>query len=270
MESSENNSFYIYSESKPPEYLSGILDKIWVFDSAVNSADDPHFGLIPDFTTSLIAVIPGDKPGLRLFITGPNSSNMKFETYPSQVTLGFRFMPGIISSFLNIQPKETLNKRISLEELFTGSQLTDLSAAVKSAKSIKEKTLKITRFILRHINKEKFADDEISDSINRIIDSDGSLKLEAIYSGLSISPRQFQRNFTKRTGISPKEFSRIVRFHKAARKLVNNNFRHFDTLVESGYYDQSHYYREFREFLGMLPGKFENRQKKIEYKELLK
>ena len=59
-----------------------------------------------------------------------------------------------------------------------------------------------------------------------------------------------------------------MRFHKVTRKLVKNNFRHFDTLVESGYYDQSHYYREFKEFLGMLkPGKFEIRQKKISHEK---
>ena len=107
-------------------------------------------------------------------------------------------------------------------------------------------------------------------AINTIVSADGALKLEELYSGLSISQRQFQRNFTKRTGLTPKEFSRIVRFHKVTRKLVKNDFRHFDTLVESGYYDQSHYYREFKEFLSMLPGKFESRQKRIEYKELLK
>ncbi len=270
MKKPNNNSYYKYTEFKPPKILSGILEKIWVFDSVVNSEDDPHFGLIPDYTSSLIAVLPRNNSGMQLFVTGPNTSNLKFETYSSQITLGFRFIPGKITALFNIQPKETLNKKYPLKSQLSGSQFTELSEAVKNTGTIKGKSSIICSIIIRHINRQNIDEDEITDAINKIIDSDGSMKLETLYSGISISQRQFQRNFTKRTGISPKEFSRIVRFHKVTRKLVKNNFRHFDTLVESGYYDQSHYYREFREFLGMLPGKFESRQKKIEYKDLLK
>ncbi len=264
------DSFYKYSEYKPPAALSAYVEKIWVFDSIINSADEPHFRLIPDYTSSIIVIISGKNESLQMFATGPNTQNIPFETFNKQVTFGYRSFTGIIPLLLKSPPSVFLNKKIDLTYFFSGKVINTLLQKLSHIEAIKEKVNVLNNFFIPYFKNMNFAEDELTGVTNKIISSEGKLKLEDLYPSLNISPRQFQRNFTKRTGLTPKEFARVVRFHKVTRKLVKNNFRHFDTLVESGYYDQSHYYREFRELMGMLPGNFENRQKKIEYKDLLK
>lgn len=270
MKDQSNSSYYNYTEFKPQANLKAIIEKIWVFDSVIDLTDNPHFGLIPDYTPSIIFIIPQNNSNISLFITGPNTQNVQFNTYTEQITIGMRFYPGMLHSFFSLNVSQTLNNILNLENFFDKKDLITLRKDLVASSTTFSKSALLSSFISKYINNKLVISDEISRVIDKIITADGALKLEELYSGLSISQRQFQRNFTKRTGLTPKEFSRIVRFHKVTRKLVKNNFRHFDTLVESGYYDQSHYYREFKEFLGMLPGKFESRQKRIEYKELLK
>lgn len=270
MKTQSKKPHYNYTEYKPINSVKDLVEKIWVFDSVIDSLDDPHFGLIPDYTSSLIIIIPHNNLDITLFLTGPNTHNIQFNTNPEQITIGLRFYPGKIFNIFGLHPSDIINKIVAMESICDKTVLNSLISELISLTNIRKKAVVLCRFVSGIAASNTLINDDITAAINTIVAADGSVKLEDLYHQISISPRQFLRNFTKRTGLTPKEFSRIVRFHKVTRKLVKNNFMHFDTLVESGYYDQSHYYREFKEFLGMLPGKFESRQKKIDYKELLK
>jgi transcriptional regulator GlxA family with amidase domain len=69
-----------------------------------------------------------------------------------------------------------------------------------------------------------------------------------------LSPRQFERNFVARVGLSPKLFARIARFDQAFR--LKEKLPDLDWLavaVQCGYYDYRHLVRDFREFAGVTP-----------------
>jgi AraC-like DNA-binding protein len=80
-----------------------------------------------------------------------------------------------------------------------------------------------------------------------------------------VSPRQLERLFRQRIGISPKQFVRIVRFQEVLRASRSGP----DTLrrrsglagwatvaLEHGFYDQSHFINDFKTFVGCTPGKW--------------
>jgi AraC-like DNA-binding protein len=68
------------------------------------------------------------------------------------------------------------------------------------------------------------------------------------------SPRTINRWFTTDIGISPKKLSKIFRFHKALGNLHMQKDRSF--YLDLGYYDQSHFIRDFKEFTGVSPEKY--------------
>lgn len=68
------------------------------------------------------------------------------------------------------------------------------------------------------------------------------------------SPRTINRWFTTDIGISPKKLSKIFRFHKALGKLHLQKDQSF--YLDLGYYDQSHFIRDFKEFTGVSPEKY--------------
>jgi AraC-like DNA-binding protein len=73
-----------------------------------------------------------------------------------------------------------------------------------------------------------------------------------------MSERSLERKFRQHIGISPKLFSRINRFQEAFRLLKNNNYiKLSDIAFDAGYTDQSHFIREFKEFTGFAPYKYQ-------------
>jgi len=58
--------------------------------------------------------------------------------------------------------------------------------------------------------------------------------------------------------LSPKEYARIRRFQAALRQLGASAAGGADIAAEVGYFDQSHFVREFRSFAGMTPTQYKH------------
>ena len=69
-----------------------------------------------------------------------------------------------------------------------------------------------------------------------------------------LSPRQLERNFRERMGLSPKLYGRIVRFDRAFRlKERQPDLDWLAVAVQCGYYDYRHLVRDFQEFAHVTP-----------------
>ena len=68
-----------------------------------------------------------------------------------------------------------------------------------------------------------------------------------------LSTRQFERNFKQFAGFSPKLYSRIIRFQAAMQQYGNKAMSLTAIAYECGYYDQSHFIHDFKEFSGHHP-----------------
>ncbi|TVR89865.1 MAG: AraC family transcriptional regulator [Spirochaetaceae bacterium] len=73
-----------------------------------------------------------------------------------------------------------------------------------------------------------------------------------------ISMRQMQRLFNQYIGVSPKGYQKIKQFEACSRELLYGEDENPLTSlgVDSGYYDQSHFIRCFREFTSFAPRRF--------------
>jgi AraC-like DNA-binding protein len=72
-----------------------------------------------------------------------------------------------------------------------------------------------------------------------------------------ISEKQVTRIFNNRVGVSAKTFMKIIRFQNAI-KIINTRkiAKLVDIALEEGYYDQSHFIRDFYEFTGINPSEY--------------
>jgi transcriptional regulator GlxA family with amidase domain len=72
-----------------------------------------------------------------------------------------------------------------------------------------------------------------------------------------VSLRQLELQFKTQVGMSASRFIRIARFQRAIRlKLVSPSLGLATLAAECGYYDQSHFSREFKELSGLSPGRY--------------
>jgi AraC-like DNA-binding protein len=98
-------------------------------------------------------------------------------------------------------------------------------------------------------------DNRFYDAIQRILESGGVIDIEnALDTG--ISPRQLRRLFEYYIGDTAKVFCKVVRFqHILNAKPSLQSLRENKLFYSSGYYDQAHFIKEFKNFYGVTPGK---------------
>lgn len=81
-------------------------------------------------------------------------------------------------------------------------------------------------------------------------------KVEALAKQVFQSTRQFERTFKQFAGFNPKLFSRIIRFQTALGEYHNKDKSLTEIAYECGYYDQSHFIQDFKEFSGHNPKEY--------------
>jgi AraC-like DNA-binding protein len=72
-----------------------------------------------------------------------------------------------------------------------------------------------------------------------------------------MSNRQLVRKFGNSIGLSPKEFTRIIKFIGSLNYLKTNRNNNLAEAAHScGYYDQAHFIHDFKEYSGLTPSQF--------------
>lgn len=87
--------------------------------------------------------------------------------------------------------------------------------------------------------------------------SKGNLHINNLAEEMNYSERHISRMFQDTMGMTPKTFSRIVRFQHAVDAIIFSH-RHpiSDYITDLGYSDQAHFQREFKQYAGITPKSF--------------
>ncbi len=124
-----------------------------------------------------------------------------------------------------------LNKRIQLIEHFLISRM-----ALTQKKSAK---IALVSQIMKDMKQNSFSD-----------------KVETVASRYDITSRHLQTLFLQSTGVTPKLFGKINRFQHSLGLINQKDTSLTDIAYEAGYFDQSHFIREFKSFTGVTPSSY--------------
>ena len=73
---------------------------------------------------------------------------------------------------------------------------------------------------------------------------------------LGLNIRQMQRVLAKKFGLSPQKILNVVRFQKCISGLMSGSATPDDILAMTAYYDQSHFIKDFKRYIGLTPFEF--------------
>jgi AraC-like DNA-binding protein len=92
----------------------------------------------------------------------------------------------------------------------------------------------------------------------RLAATDGRARVEPLMDETGWSRRVVTARFRSQFGVSPKTYARIVRFRRALRLLgrAGHDRTLADVAMDCGYYDQSHFTRDFVALAGCTPSAF--------------
>jgi AraC-like DNA-binding protein len=82
------------------------------------------------------------------------------------------------------------------------------------------------------------------------------LKIEEVARAVGVGPDHFSRVFRRARGVSPKRFACHLRLQEGASMLAMTLTRISDIAAELGFFDQSHFTREFKRWSGRSPETF--------------
>ena len=84
-----------------------------------------------------------------------------------------------------------------------------------------------------------------------------SLTVASVAEDVGVSERHLRRVFREVVGLSPKEFSKLMRFERALNAAKDSRDSSWtDIAVGAGYYDHAHLIADFRSIAGATPREF--------------
>jgi AraC-like DNA-binding protein len=167
--------------------------------------------------------------------------------------VGIRFRTHAASAFLQCSLNELTDRIAPLSDL-SGRLALELLAAARSSTSPRRRVEALARALGRSVRSEP---DPLATMATLALSSPGAPRVETIARSLGTTTRTLERRLTIATGLTPATLRRVMRFRRAFRMLNHApRGRWAEVATRSGYADQSHLIRDFRQFAGMPPTEF--------------
>ena len=91
-----------------------------------------------------------------------------------------------------------------------------------------------------------------------LVENGADFSLQDLANSLDVSIREVQRIFKQFVGVAPNVFLRVNKINQIKGKVANNDFTTLTELaIESGYFDQAHFTREFKLFMQATPKQYQ-------------
>jgi len=240
----------------PHEKLQHLIECYWIIES-----DDakPHLEkIIPDGFTELIFHY-GDAYRSKISGTwrtqGPNLLAGQISNYFYLENTG---VSGIIA--VKFKPA-ALTQLFGLDMSQYTDQIADVGTTEKQLLELRDKIVPLgnehqSKEILdnyfleisQHITKSP-----VTIAIDLIFSTNGMASVKELTKAAGIGERQLERLFKRYVGLSPKYYARIIRFNYIFQLIQSKKTPWAEIVYQSGYYDQSHFIRNFKAFTGEDP-----------------
>ncbi|CAN5124377.1 helix-turn-helix domain-containing protein [soil metagenome] len=202
-------------------------------------------------------------PAPRSFITGQATHNYTMELKGKIGMAGIVFKPASFTSLFGIPMVHFTNIREDVN-LVLGNDLDYLQDKITEAECNSIRINIIEEFLLKKLKKSRLKLDKIDQAVELILEKNGVISVKDLLEEFPICSRQFQRKFLSKVGVSPKYYLRIKRLGFLCHLIISRQKIDWQDLIyEAGFYDQSHFIKDFIEFIGKNPSAYVRENKEL-------
>jgi len=258
-----------YEEHEPDPALAAHVHCIWRFQGDEDGAEQ---AVPPDGRCELIAHggRPYDERGAdgawhaqaALLFAGQLTRPLVLRSRGSVDVLGVRFKPAGAWAFVGAPMSSCTDLRIDLATLHGGRAATSLRAQLRDAAGAGERMAALSRHVAAQIAlRDGVRDKAIEACVERILASEGRVRLAELGPLAGLGERQVQRRFAQVVGISPRMLGVVVRLRRVFEALRDAPWSTWSERAQAaGFFDHPQMARDFRRLLGTAPTRWAARR----------
>lgn len=249
----------------PSKSISLFVKNIWVFEDKDRNLKtnlpffaDGYPGLMFQQANDGLTVYPHDRTMPAIFLYGQTIKPVELEISGSYLLIIFQLYPFVLRALFNVVPRSINDNCYYLDGMMGDRGVMSLVDKLQAFDAIEDKIEIISDLLLSFLEKKKQDfDDKIREAVARIIETKGQESVRVIATRSHLSIRTFERRFRHETGLSPKQFAKIIQFQASMEQLTLKDYsRLTDIVYQNGFADQSHFIRVFKAFTGKTPKAF--------------
>lgn len=256
-----------YREYLPNKHFQKYIKSIWFLEIDKNEEFSESL-VVPDNTIELVfSNTPitrennrtGKKQIMYTQLAGLKSTPQKLSLEPGCNTAGIRFKPYGLAKFANIDLSDTVDLTVDPIDIF-GNDFSYLEEEVISGNDKLVIMLRMEHFLFSKMLETDRRDDPfIEFAMQKIETGKGNIKFDRISNEFGISLKTIERRFAEWVGIPPKKFARMYRFYRTMKSFIESKPHKLAELAyRNGYFDQTHFIKEVKEFTGLTPRAYFN------------
>ena len=224
------------------------------------AADTQHIRVLPDtcvelfinYTCSPIAIIDHELHK-RSIISFRMSRPMDVQMRKGTGCLAICFHPGMAYHFFRLPMHVMTDRTVPLSEIW-GDKAMALEDQLAGSCNNDARVKLAQEYLLQELGPDK-QDSQLVYCLNQSYLSEPPKAVTKLTNALGISQRHLARKFQQYIGLSPKEYLRVCRFIRSLEHLKKYPVLSLTEIAyESGYYDQSHFNRDYKIYTGHSPG----------------
>jgi len=253
----------------PDSELESLIECYWIVED--DDTTPRQQKIIPDGFNEIIFHL-GDPYRIRLYnqwelqsnslLAGQIRKHFYLENTGSSDIVGIKLKPTALTHLLGLNMHQFTDKVVDLSSAM-GSHFAETGHQLRATTDHREKINLLNLHFKRSLREIPFRESPADRAINIIFAQHGMIPVSAIARVAGVGERQLENLFKKYIGLSPKFFTRIIRFNYIFSLVQENNQSWSGIAYEASFFDQSHFIRNFRDFTGENPSDYSFDEKNL-------
>jgi AraC-like DNA-binding protein len=180
-------------------------------------------------------------------------------TLEGPLRAGGRALPGAwlggLGGTCEVLMRSLAGEFVALDDLF-GAAGRRLEERLREAEDWDGRFDVLERFLMDRASVACWPHPMVAASWSRLHETAGAVRIDALAADLGFARRHLTTTFHEQVGLAPKAVARLLRFSRVRERLARAPGRWADIAYESGYCDQAHLNRDFRQLAGTTPADF--------------
>ncbi len=252
----------IFKRIIPPADLEKIIDCYWIIEN-----DDPtpyRQKIIPDGYCEIIfhykdpyriCLTDAWEQQSKYLVAGQISRHFLLENTGQSGIIGIKVKPTALTHLFGLTMDSLTDKVIDVPVVL-GTRLDALEQDLRHAHDHDGYVNLLNDHFRKLLLAAGYKTSPVDQAVDLIFAHKGMIAVTDMVERIGIGERQLERLFKKYVGLSPKFFARIVRFSTIFQLIQQEDPGWAGLAYESGYYDQSHFIRNFKAFTGEDPSRY--------------